>query len=60
MLKEAYSINEVCEITSLSRVTIYKAIKNGELRNKKCFRRTLILRSDLQDFLDGLGPNDPV
>ncbi len=58
MRKEAYSIKEVCEITSLSRVTIYKAVKNGELRVKKCFRRTLILRTDLQGFLDGLASND--
>ena len=47
----AYSIKNVCEVTSLSKTTIYAAIACGELRITKCGRRTLVMAHDLHAWL---------
>jgi excisionase family DNA binding protein len=50
----AYRISEVCALTGLGRTTIYHAIKNRELLARKCGRSTLVLASDLDNFLNEL------
>ena len=50
----AYSISEVCELSSIGRTTIYAAIKKGELTTRKAGRRTLITAEALQEWLENL------
>jgi excisionase family DNA binding protein len=50
----AYSVREAAQISNLGRSTIYKLIAQGELRARKAYGRTLILRDDLEAFLKGL------
>ncbi|MGA3014130.1 MAG: helix-turn-helix domain-containing protein [Bacteroidales bacterium] len=45
--KDFLTITEACELLSLSRWTIWRAIKNEEFKAAKIGRRTLIRRSDL-------------
>jgi len=49
--KLAYSIQEVMAIVALGRDVIYRRIASGELKARKCGRRTLVLHSDLECFL---------
>ena len=49
----AYSIPEACEVSSLGKSTIYKAIRDEKLNAKKIGKRTIILRTDLETFLNG-------
>jgi excisionase family DNA binding protein len=51
---EGLSILGACAASSLRRSSLYKAIAEGRLRAKKYGKRTLILRSDLQQFLAAL------
>lgn len=50
----AYKINEVVEVTGVSRSTLYEAIARGELRAIKLGRRTLIRVEDLKSYMAGL------
>jgi excisionase family DNA binding protein len=50
----AYSINEACEVIGLGRDGVYRAISEGKLRARKFGKRTLILRGDLDAFLQAL------
>ena len=52
--RTAYSIAEVMAQSGLGRDTIYKAINQGRLKARKLGRRTIILASDLQAFLEAL------
>jgi excisionase family DNA binding protein len=54
--KEALSIPEVCDATSLGRTTVYKAIAEGRLKARKDGRRTIILTDDLRKYLTALPP----
>jgi excisionase family DNA binding protein len=47
----AVTIPQACKLSHLSRSTLYEAIRRGDLIARKYRRRTLILRSDLEDFL---------
>lgn len=49
-----HSISEACSLTRTGRTSIYKAIKDGELRALKRGRRTLILAEDLRRWLETL------
>jgi excisionase family DNA binding protein len=51
--KLAYSIKEVRELVGTSRSMIYREIGEGKLRAVKRGRRTLILATDLQDWIGG-------
>ena len=54
-MKISLTIEEVCEATGLGRTKIYEAIGTGALPAKKWGKRTLILKSDLDTFISGLG-----
>jgi len=51
---EAVSISEAQAIIGLGKTKIYELLKTGEIPAKKVFRRTIILRSDLDNFLNNL------
>ena len=50
----SFSISEVCELTGLGRTNLYSAINKGFLPAKKFGKRTVILKSDLENFLNNL------
>ncbi len=50
----AYSIPDACAQVGVKRSTIYVEIKQGRLRVVKCGRRTLVLRADLDEWLNYL------
>lgn len=50
--KEYLSISETCLLLSVSRWTLWRAIKNGSLNAAKLGRRTLIRRSDLNKLFE--------
>ena len=52
----ALSIPEVVHEAKQCRDKIYGAIKRGDLRAKRSGRRTLVLRRDLEAYLENL-PN---
>lgn len=52
--KLAYRIEEAADATGLGRTTLYRRIKAGRLTARKDGKLTLILREDLQAYLDGL------
>ena len=49
----SYSIPALCKATSLSRTTVYEAIKDGRLRIAKVGSRTIVLSDDAHSFLRG-------
>jgi excisionase family DNA binding protein len=53
---EALTIPETCAESRIGRTKIYEAINEGLLPAKKLGRKTIILRSDLRQFLAAL-PN---
>jgi excisionase family DNA binding protein len=48
----ALSISEACKLTSIGRTSIYAAIKVGQLTARKVGRRTVVLRTDLETWLN--------
>jgi excisionase family DNA binding protein len=52
--RAAYSIAEVMALTGLGHDSVYKAIRAGHLPARKLGRRTLVLATDLQRFLEAL------
>ena len=50
----ALKISEVCAASRVCRTNVYEAIKRGELRAKKRGKSTIVLRTDLLDWLNGL------
>ena len=50
----SYSVDETCKITGLGRTKLYDAINNGSLPARKFGKRTIILRADLEKFLNSL------
>jgi excisionase family DNA binding protein len=57
--REAYTIEQAAEASSISRPILYDEINAGRLRARKRGRSTLILRSDLLAFLEALPIVDP-
>lgn len=49
--KMAYSVNEVSELTSLSKSFLRNEIRAGNLKARKISRRVLVLNEDLQAYL---------
>ena len=52
--RQALSIAEVSGVSGLGRTKIYEAIAAGNLKARKCGKRTLILPDDLREFLTNL------
>jgi excisionase family DNA binding protein len=52
--REGLSISEACAVAGIGRTKIYQAIADGDLKARKCGKRTLVLRDDLRDFLAAL------
>ena len=52
--KRGYRTNEAVAYTGRNRTHIYEAIKSGELRSYKIGSARLVLREDLDDWLDRL------
>jgi predicted DNA-binding transcriptional regulator AlpA len=50
----AYTIPGAVAATGLSRSTLYGAITKGELKARKCGKRTIILDSDMRRWLESL------
>lgn len=50
----AFSVEEVMERTGLSKTKFYEEKERGKLRVRKCGTRTLILETDLDEFLNNL------
>jgi len=48
----AFSIIDAARAAGVGRSTIYENINSGALKARKAGRRTLILRADLQAWLD--------
>ena len=59
MDKLAYTINEAVEAGAGSRTVVYEAIKAGTLKAKKRGKRTIVLATDLIQYLDAL-PDCPI
>jgi excisionase family DNA binding protein len=57
--KIALSVDEAARRADTCRDKIYQAINSGNLRARKNGRRTLILISDLEDYLKALPAMEP-
>ena len=55
----AYSIAEACEVSGISRTSVYEAINSRELIARKHGRRTVILVDDLRRWLQSLPVTAP-
>jgi excisionase family DNA binding protein len=53
-IRRAYSIRQVRELTGFCNEKVYQHIRKGELLARKSGRRTFILASDLDRFLESL------
>ena len=51
---EGFSVAEACVVAGIGRTKIYESIESGRLKARKIGKRTIILRSDLQEFLQSL------
>ncbi len=54
MEKLAYTIAEAVDQGAGSRTVVYESINNGTLRAKKRGKRTIILATDLAEYLEAL------
>jgi excisionase family DNA binding protein len=54
----AVSITEACRLLGISERSVYKAMNAGKLKTKKYGHRTLVLRSEIDRFLNEL-PDRP-
>lgn len=57
--KLGFSIEEAVEFSGIGRTRIFAAINAGQLVARKFGRRTVILRRDLESFLDELPARAP-
>jgi excisionase family DNA binding protein len=52
--KMAFSIPEASAVSSIGRSTLYEAISAGRITTRKAGARTVILRKDLEKYLNAL------
>jgi excisionase family DNA binding protein len=50
----AFSVAEACVISGVGRTNFYQALKDGEVTARKRGKRTLVLASELQRWLNSL------
>jgi len=50
-----FDVTEICEITGVSRPTVFRAIKRGEIKAKKLGRKLLIPASFIEELEGGNG-----
>ncbi|WP_041802705.1 helix-turn-helix domain-containing protein [Micavibrio aeruginosavorus] len=50
----SYSIDEVSVLTGIGKTKLYSAISNGSLSARKFGKRTLVLKDDIDRFLNQL------
>jgi excisionase family DNA binding protein len=50
----ALSVTEACKLSRLGRTTFYKYLKLGKIPARKCGRRTIVLRDELNQALKSL------
>ncbi len=50
----SYNIDEVQALTGVGRTRLYEAMKEGKLKARKFGNKTMILKRDLEEFLDNL------
>lgn len=50
----SYSIDEVSVLTGIGKTKLYSAISNGSLAARKFGKRTLVLKGDIDRFLNQL------
>jgi excisionase family DNA binding protein len=48
------TINDACRVSGLGRTKLYSLIGDGRIKARKLDKRTLIVRSDLEAYLNGL------
>jgi excisionase family DNA binding protein len=53
-IRRAYSVPETMCVLGLCRDSVYRLIREGKLPARKIGRRTVVLASDLQQFLEAL------
>ncbi len=54
MTQLSLSVEEVCAATGLGRTKIYQLANSGKLKARKIGKRTIVLKNDLEAFLNGL------
>ncbi len=54
MDRVSLSIAEACAITGIGRTLLYQAIRDNRIPVRKWNRRSLILKTDLENFLSKL------
>lgn len=59
MTQLSLSIEEVRAATGLGRTKLYSLIGSGELKARKIGKRTIILKEDLEAFLNNLPSYTP-
>jgi excisionase family DNA binding protein len=52
--QEAFSVREFCERFGICRQTFYNQAKHGHIKARKLGRKTVILRSDAEAWLESL------
>lgn len=53
-MQQALSIQEACTAMCLGRTKLYQLISTGKLKAHKIGKRTIILKDDLDEFLNNL------
>ncbi len=54
MQRFGFTVEETAALSGIGRTRIFAAIKDGKLKARKFGRRTVILTTDLQAFLESL------